>query len=85
MEIEYSPEFVRRFNKLPKELKLKALEKEKIFRKDQFDLRLKTHKLNGKLKGRYAFHVDFKNRIIFSFVNPKLARFLSVGTHDIYK
>ena len=85
MNIDYSPEFVRRFKKLPKELKLKALEREEIFRKDQFDSRLKTHKLSGKLNGRYAFWIDLKNRIVFSFVNKKLARFLSVGNHDIYK
>lgn len=85
MNIDYSPEFVRRFKKLPRELKLKAIEKEKIFRKNHFDSRLKTHKLSGKLAGRLAFWVDFKTRIIFSFVNPKLVRFLSIGSHDIYK
>ncbi len=85
MNIDYSPEFVHRFKKLSKEVKLKAIEKEKIFRKDQFDSRLKTHKLSGKLKGRYAFWIDFKTRIIFSFLNQKLVRFHSVGSHDIYK
>ena len=85
MYIDYSPEFVRRFKKLSSELKFKALEREKIFRKDQFDSRLKTHKLSGKLAGRYAFWIDFKNRIIFSFINKKLIYFHSVGGHDIYK
>ena len=85
MNIDYSPEFVRCFKKLPKELKLKALEKEKIFRKNHIDPRLKTHKLSGKLNGRLAFWVDFRTRVIFSFVNPKLVRFLSIGNHDIYK
>jgi len=85
MEIDYSPEFVRRFKRLPKNLKLKALEKEKIFRKNKFDSQLKTHKLKGKLRGRYAFWINSKNRIIFSFNNPQLIYFLSVGSHDIYK
>jgi len=85
MEIEYSPEFVRRFKKLPRELKLKALEKEKFFRKDPRDPRLKAHKLSGKLAGRFGFWVDFKTRIIFSFVGPTVCRFHSVGNHDIYK
>ena len=65
MEIEYSPEFVRRFKKLSHELKLTALKKEKIFRKDYLDSRLKTHKLSGKLSGKLAFWIDFRNRIIF--------------------
>lgn len=85
MDIDYSLEFVRRFKKLSHRLKIKAVEKEKFFRKDQFDASLQTHKLSGKLAGRYAFWIDFKNRIIFSFVNSKLVRFHSVGSHDIYK
>ena len=86
MKIEYSPEFVRRFKNLTRELKLKAVEKEEIFRKDNFDPRLKTHKLSGKLKGRWAFWIDFKNRIIFSYLEIKTSvRFHSVGSHDIYK
>ncbi|MEK7175190.1 MAG: type II toxin-antitoxin system mRNA interferase toxin, RelE/StbE family [Patescibacteria group bacterium] len=85
MNIIYSPEFARRFKKLPREIKLKALVKEKIFRKDPFDPRLKTHKLSGKLADEYAFWVDFKTRIIFSFVNSNLTCFHSVGGHEIYK
>lgn len=85
MNIDYSPEFVRCFKKLSHELKIKTFEREEIFRKDQFDPRLKTHKLSGKLKNDYAFCVDFKTRIIFSFVNKKLIRFHSIGSHDIYK
>ena len=85
MNIYYSPEFLRRFKKLSRELKLKALEKEKIFRENYRDPRLKTHKLSGKLAGRLGFWIDFKNRIIFSFINPKTACFHSIGSHDIYK
>ena len=65
MNISYSPEFARCFKKLSRELKLKALEKEKIFRKDYHNPRLKTHKLSGKLAGRLAFWIDFKTRIVF--------------------
>ncbi len=85
MNIEYSPEFARRFKKLPRELKLKVLEKEKIFRKNYHDPRFKTHKLSGNLAGRFAFWVDFKTRIIFSVVNSENIRFHSIGSHDIYK
>ncbi len=86
MEIYYSPEFCRQFKKLPRELKLKALDKEKVFRKDPFHPQLKTHKLSGKLSGRSAFWIDFRCRIIFSFQkNAKTVHFLSIGDHDIYK
>ncbi len=85
MNIFYSPEFNRRFKKLTRDLKIKALTKEKIFRKDPFHPQLKTHKLSGKLEGRWAFWIDFKNRIMFSFVDEKTVHFHSVGDHDIYK
>ena len=85
MDIYYSSEFKRRFKKLPMEIKLKALEKENIFSKNPLDSKLKTHKLFGKLSGRWAFSIDRKNRIIFSFKNKKVVHFLSVGSHDIYK
>ncbi|MFZ2205732.1 MAG: type II toxin-antitoxin system mRNA interferase toxin, RelE/StbE family [Minisyncoccia bacterium] len=85
MNIDYSPEFYRRFKKLPQELKIKAVEREKVFRKDQFDPRLKTHKLAGKLAGKWAFWIDHKNRIMFSFVERNLVYFHTVGGHDIYK
>ncbi len=85
MNISYSPEFARCFKKLPRELKVKALEKEKIFRENYNNPRLKTHKLSGKLAGRLAFWVDFKTRIIFSFLDTKNIYFHSIGSHDIYK
>jgi len=85
MKIDYSPEFRRRFKKLSRGLKIKALEKEKLFRKNYRDSKLKTHKLSGKLAGKLAFWIDFRNRVIFSFIDPKMVRFHSVGSHDIYK
>lgn len=84
MIIDYSPEFKRLFKKLPRELKLKAFEKEKIFRKNCFDSSLKTHKLSGRLTGQLAFWIDYRNRIIFSQIGPNLIRFHSIGNHDIY-
>lgn len=85
MDIYYSPEFSRLFKKLPHELKIKTLEKEKIFRMNYRDPRLKTHKLSGNLTGRLAFWIDFKTRIVFSLASSKLVCFHSIGSHDIYK
>jgi mRNA-degrading endonuclease YafQ of YafQ-DinJ toxin-antitoxin module len=85
MIIEYSPEFRRLFKKLPKVLKLKAVEREKIFRADYQDPRLKTHKLSGKLEGRQAFWIDYHIRIIFSKIGSVNFYFHSIGGHDLYK
>lgn len=86
MQIIYSSKFAREYKKLTSELKSVAKKKEKIFRKDPFDIRLKTHKLSGDLEGFLSFSLDFKNRIIFEFDDTKkVVYFHSVGSHDIYK
>lgn len=54
MEILYLPKFARQYKKLPSLVKEHAEKKEKIFRKNPFDPRLKTHKLTGPLEGFLA-------------------------------
>lgn len=85
MEIEYSRQFEKQFKKLPKEVKFKAIELEKVFRKNPFDPRLKTHKLNGTMKDYWAFSVSYSHRIGFTFESADLVHFHAVGTHQIYK
>lgn len=84
MEILILPKFERQFKKLPQEIKEAAREKEKIFRKDPFDSRLKTHKLHGALKDFYAFSIAYSYRIIFDIADHDTARFYMIGDHDIY-
>jgi hypothetical protein len=45
MEIYYTSKFLRAFKKLPKEIQFLAVEKEKIFRKNIWNVKLYTHKL----------------------------------------
>lgn len=86
MEIIYSSKFAREYKKLPGDIKDIAEEQEIIFRKDPFDPRLKTHKLQGKLNGFLAFSIAYKYRIIFEFAKGKeTVYFHSVGDHDIYE
>ncbi|MFQ5452124.1 MAG: type II toxin-antitoxin system YafQ family toxin [Candidatus Paceibacterota bacterium] len=85
MRIYYSSTFEKEYRKLPKKIKHKAEKGEKIFRKDPFNPRLKTHKLKGILSGFLAFSIDYRYRIIFEFRDEKEVWFHSVATHDIYK
>jgi len=85
MKIEYSPKFRRLYKKLPQAVKALTEEKEKIFRKDPADKKLRTHKLGGSLRGYWAFWIDRRHRIIFSFRKSGTVRFHTVGTHQIYK
>jgi len=77
--------FDKNYKKLPKEVKNKAKKKERIFRENPFDPRLKTHKLKGEEKETWAFDIDFHYRIKFIFLSDEEVLFLDVGIHEIYK
>lgn len=84
MEILYSPQFSREYKKLPPDIKEKAEGKEKIFRKNPFDPRLKTHKLKGRLDNFWAFSINLRYRIIFKFQDDNKIRFYAIGDHSLY-
>ncbi len=84
MRIFFSSKFERAYKKLSQELKKKAKEKEKIFRKNPFDTRLKTHKLHGKYKKYWSFSISDSYRIMFDFISEKEIVFINVGDHNIY-
>ena len=84
MRIIYSSNFLRAYQKLPLPTKVKTEEAEKIFRKNPFDHKLRTHKLKGKLIDRWAFSIGWHYRIIFRFTNNETVWFLAIGGHEIY-
>lgn len=85
-KIFYTSKFEKAFKRLPKDIKTKAINKEKIFRRNCFDPRLKTHKLKGKFSNRFAFSVDYSYRILFRFRKKKNeVIFENVGPHSIYR
>jgi len=83
--IEYSEKFLKSLEKLPEKIIEKAGIKEKIFRENPFDSRLRTHKLHGKEKEAWAFWIDYVYRIKFIFLSDEEVLFLDIGTHEIYK
>lgn len=82
--IRTTPRFERRYRSLPDAIKARAKAKERIFRLNSFDARLKTHKLHGKERGLWAFWISYEYRIKFTFLPTGDVLFLDVGTHDIY-
>ena len=57
--IEYSSKFLKSLARLPKRIVKIVEEKEKIFKENPFNPRLKTHKLRGKEKESWAFWINF--------------------------
>lgn len=84
MKVIHSSKFERSLKKLPRALVERVVERALIFEQDQFDPRLDTHKLRGKLKGKWSFSIDKKYRILFEFDNSDVI-FLDVGDHEIYR
>ena len=85
VDVKYSPKFLKSASRLPKKLVALADGKEALFKEAPFHPSLKTHALHGKDKGAWAFWINQKYRIKFTFINPKRVLFLDVGTHDIYE
>ena len=85
MEVLYSKKFLKMFGRLPIFLQERAAQKENIFKKYPFSKMLRTHKLHGKFEGCYAFSVDYKNRIIFEFIEKNTVSFIAIGDHSIYQ
>jgi mRNA-degrading endonuclease YafQ of YafQ-DinJ toxin-antitoxin module len=87
IEILYAPSFVRQFQTLEKNLAEEALEKIELFKNRKNHNQLKVHKLKGPFRGRYAFSVNYRVRILFEYPlkSRKEILMLAIDDHDIYK
>ena len=83
MQVIYSPTFLRQYKKLEGDVQKRAEEKERIFRQNPFDTRLKTHKLHGRISNLWAFSITSKIRIVFEFGEAGSITFHAIGKHDI--
>lgn len=82
--IIFDPRFARGLKHLSLDLHDVVQARIRLFRADPFLMQLRTHKLRGNLKGRWAFSVNSSHRIIFRFVDSKTVIFHAIGPHDIY-
>jgi mRNA-degrading endonuclease YafQ of YafQ-DinJ toxin-antitoxin module len=83
--IKISSRYKKSFRALDPQIQEKAIEKINIFRESPFDSRLKTHKLHGKDKDCWAFWIDYRCRIKFTFLSENEVLFLDIGPHNIYR
>jgi addiction module RelE/StbE family toxin len=85
MELQFSPKFLKKYNKLSEEQQEEVDQKIELFIQDQKHPFLKTHKLKGKLKGYNSFSVNYKDRIIFEYESKTLVSLLNIGDHKLYR
>lgn len=83
--ITYSSHFERAFHNLPTPIQVLANKREKMFRRDCFDPRLKTHKLAGEFKELWSFSINYQYRIVFRFLDSNSVYFIETGDHSIYQ
>ncbi|MAG12481.1 hypothetical protein CL630_01580 [bacterium] len=84
MKIIYVPIFIHQFKRLEPTLREEVEEKIELFKDTENHKQLKVHRLKGKLKGRYSFSVNYKIRIVFTYVSKEEVAFLAIGDHSVY-
>ena len=86
IEVSVTKEFEKRYKKLPISIKQKAEKREKLFKENFLYPSLHTEKLNPRHKQVWSFRIDKQYRIIFKFIKPNKALFLTIGHHSwIYR
>ena len=89
VNIVYSPNFVKKFKKIKKKnqaLASEIIEKIELFKDEKNHKQLKVHATKGRLRGYHAFSVNYKDRILFKYLNKKSeAYFITFGDHSIYQ
>jgi len=85
VEIAFSSSFKKSFSKRikgNKRIEEKFWDSIKLFMKEPFHEKLKTHKLSGKLQGLWSFSVEWDIRIIFYFADKNKVILIDIGKHE---
>ena len=85
MKVYFKPTFIRQFKKLESALQEESFEKIELFKDEKNHKQLKVHKLRGILSGRYSCSINYKTRIVFTYLSKTETVLLAVGDHDVYK
>ena len=85
MKCTFTKSFIRQLRKLEVGLIIEALENIELAGKDLQHPQLKTHPLQGSLKGCYSFSVNYKYRIVFQHSKSDTIDLLAIGDHDVYR
>ena len=84
-KVSYLPKFIKNLNSLPKDLQEEAIEKIELFKNVKNHKWLKVHKLKGRFSAYYSFAVNYKVRIVFTYLAKDEAILMIIGDHDVYK
>jgi len=81
MQIYFTENFKKKFNKLPGKIQDKFEKRLDMFIKTPSHPFLKVHPLRGNLIGYRAFSVTGDYRVVYKLIDKNSAKFISIGTH----
>lgn len=85
MEIIYRKKFKKQFSKQSKNIQNKFFERIELLIKDELNLTLNNHELNGEFKGIRSFNATGDIRVHF-IKSESIYIILRIGSHtDLYK
>lgn len=84
-EIKLAKRFIKQFQKLPLEVRVKARKASALLQKNPFHPSIRLHKLKGRLQGAWSISLDRKYRIIFKPREDGSVMFADIGKHSIYE
>ena len=85
LSVVYKPAFIRQFNKLTTVLQDEICAKVDLLKNPKNHSILRVHKLHGALVGKWSFAVDYKHRIVFTYISKREVVLLVVGDHSVYE
>lgn len=87
LDVEYAPKFIRAYNNLEPKLREEVKEKIALFKNPANHRQLEVHPLKGRMAGRWAFSVNYRDRVVFKYVGKgkRHVALLIVGDHSIYE
>lgn len=83
--VDYSKEFLKRFEKVPPEIKSAFRKRFEIFLQEPFYPLLDNHALTGEYSGYRSINITGDWRLIFSEINEKDGKIIQLkllGTHS---
>lgn len=82
MQFVWSPEFQKRYKKLPTKIQERTKERLEIFMLDAFHHLLNNNKLTGKYQTYRSINITGNYRAIYRNTNENTIFFITVGTHS---
>jgi addiction module RelE/StbE family toxin len=82
MEYILSKRFEKEFAKLPKKIKIKAIQTLSVFTRNPNDGTLRKHQLNGTWKGYSSIDITGDIRAIYFQLDNNVVRFDAIGSHS---